>query len=195
MPLLSTFLGSTRFLLTRGSPSALSTACRLDAAGGPKYAASSFGFFLACGRDLEPEGAAPETEPLADMAGIAMFVVNVNNVPSVHEDCVMTAIPTRSWSTTTQPEIKDYSNTLKPKETVFLDLASLTRSQRSTSGSHLARSSTASGTVKKVRRISLACNRALITTLLSQFCNVDLWISFSRHYLRRKPLHFRRCHN
>lgn len=67
-PALSTFLsGSTRFLLTRGSPSALSTACRLDAVGGPKYAASSFGFFLACGRDLDPEGTAPETEPLADM--------------------------------------------------------------------------------------------------------------------------------
>ena len=85
-PVLSTFLsGSTRFLLTRGSPSALSTACRLDAVGGPKYAASSFGFFLACGRDLEPEGTAPETEPLADMVtdGNAMVVVNVAGVHNV----------------------------------------------------------------------------------------------------------------
>lgn len=73
MPALSIFLsGSTRFLLTRGSPSALSTACLLDAAGGPKYAASSLGFFLACGRDLEPEATAPETEPLADMMTDAM---------------------------------------------------------------------------------------------------------------------------
>lgn len=72
-PPLSTFLsGSTRFLLTRGSPSALSTACLLDAVGGPKYAASSFGFFLACGRDLEPEATVPETEPLVDMATDAM---------------------------------------------------------------------------------------------------------------------------
>lgn len=72
-PPLSIFLdGSTRFLLTRGSPSALSTACLLDAVGGPKYAASSFGFFLACGRDLEPEATAPETEPLVDMVVDAM---------------------------------------------------------------------------------------------------------------------------
>lgn len=104
MPVLSTFLdGSTRFLLTRGSPSALSTACRLDAVGGPKYAASSFGFFLACGRDLEPEATAPDTEPLTDMVTGGCGERDgsggkINKVSFVHEEDSMTPIPTRSCS-------------------------------------------------------------------------------------------------
>ena len=85
MPVLSAFLISTRFLLTRGSPSVLSAACLLDAVGGPKYDASSFGFFLACGRDLEPEATAPVTEPLADMVGAGQYV----STPLYHRDVSM----------------------------------------------------------------------------------------------------------
>jgi hypothetical protein len=49
-------VASTFFLFTLGSPSALSAACLFTPApvGGPKYAASSFTFLRAWGRDREP---------------------------------------------------------------------------------------------------------------------------------------------
>jgi hypothetical protein len=49
-------VASTFFLFTLGSPSALSVACLLTptAVGGPKYAASSFTFLRAWGRERDP---------------------------------------------------------------------------------------------------------------------------------------------
>jgi len=53
-------IASTLFLLTLGSPSALSTACLFvpdvtaPPSRGPKYAASSLGFLRAWGREREP---------------------------------------------------------------------------------------------------------------------------------------------